>query len=188
MFTEGSQESGNNYLLNVTETREHARHVLVAVLYAFWAVSILQQTGGPVGVENAQVFWTLNACRGNKLKPTYRNGQTTITVSVPTEDRLVLDDNNCSLLTSVVLIHLLLHPFSSGPLLQFLDRKRSISCHVLLKCPKADVNGANTAKHEWLVFLNVARMRNLALFPVLFCLVGSFLAVCTTRKKSHPSY
>lgn len=39
-------------------------HLLGTVLYAVCAVSILQETGCSVGVEDTQVFWTINACRG----------------------------------------------------------------------------------------------------------------------------
>lgn len=50
---------------NETETnRDDTGYVLGAVLYAVCAVSMLQVTGSSVGVENTQVFWTINACRG----------------------------------------------------------------------------------------------------------------------------
>ena len=39
-------------------------NILGAILYTVCAVSILQVTGGSVGVENTQVFWTISACRG----------------------------------------------------------------------------------------------------------------------------
>lgn len=58
-------------LLNLTETHMHrvdTCHVLGTVLYALGAVPILQETGGSVGVENTQVFWTINACRGTNTK------------------------------------------------------------------------------------------------------------------------
>lgn len=52
----------------ITDGQKHradSRHVLGAVLYAVGAVPVLQVTGRSVGVENTQVFWTINACRGN---------------------------------------------------------------------------------------------------------------------------
>lgn len=38
--------------------------LLGTVLNAVGAVAILQVTGCSVGVENAQIFWTLDACGG----------------------------------------------------------------------------------------------------------------------------
>lgn len=39
-----------------------ARHLLGTVLNAVRAVAVLQVTGRSVGVENAQIFWTIDAC------------------------------------------------------------------------------------------------------------------------------
>ena len=49
-------------------------YVLGTVLYAFCAVSVLQETGCSVRVEDAQVFWTIDACR-KQIHHTYLKKQ-----------------------------------------------------------------------------------------------------------------
>lgn len=39
-----------------------APHLLGTVLNAICAVAVLQVTGCSVGVENAQIFWTIDTC------------------------------------------------------------------------------------------------------------------------------
>lgn len=39
-------------------------HLLGTVVNAVRAVAVLQVTGRSVGVENAQIFWTIDACGG----------------------------------------------------------------------------------------------------------------------------
>lgn len=51
----------------ITSNKTDTSHVLVAVLYAVCAVSLLQVTGRSVGVENTQVLWTINACKGTTI-------------------------------------------------------------------------------------------------------------------------
>lgn len=41
-----------------------AHHLLGTVVNAVGAVAVLQVTGRSVGVENAQIFWTIDACGG----------------------------------------------------------------------------------------------------------------------------
>lgn len=53
-------------LIYQRQIQTHGRvDIPAAVLYAVVAVSILQVTGGSVGEEDAQVLWTIDACRGN---------------------------------------------------------------------------------------------------------------------------
>ena len=76
----------------------HNWHLLGAVLYAVCAVSILQETGCSVGVENTQVFWTINACRGNN-NTTQLSERPDASVTHRYKDRLVLYIQNSSSLT-----------------------------------------------------------------------------------------
>lgn len=57
-------------------SRTAVGHVRGAVLYAVCAVSIFQVTGGSVGVENTQVFWTVNACRDTTITTHHSEDQT----------------------------------------------------------------------------------------------------------------